>query len=120
MLQEDTSHLTLVQGCVGRLVVSLLLAAHLGPAEAAKGSLRAGVLSRGGMRRSKSRHYDHGLGWDAHGEDTCHVRHVPVWAGNLAGVVLQTPTCRTAGGGTGPWSAMRSASTSRSSGPAAL
>ena len=71
MLQEDTSHLTLVQGCVGRLVVSLLLAAHLGPAEAAKGSLRAGVLSRGGMRRSKSRHYDHGLGWDAHGEDTC-------------------------------------------------
>ena len=74
MLQEDTSHLTLlVQGCVGRLVVSLLLAAHLGPGEAAKGSLRAGVLSRGGMRRSKSRHYDHGLGWDAHGEDTCHV-----------------------------------------------
>merc|ERR1719189_1763158 len=49
-----------------RVVVSLLLAAHLGPGEAAKGSLRAGVLSRGGMRRSKSRHYDHGLGWDAH------------------------------------------------------
>ena len=67
-----------MQGCVGRLVVSLLLAAHLGPAEAAKGSLRAGVLSRGGMRRSKSRHYDHGLGWDAHGEPraTC---HVSVW-----------------------------------------
>ena len=104
---------------MGRLVVSLLLAAHLGPAEAAKGSLRAGVLSRGGMRRSKSRHYDHGLGWDAHGEPraTC---HVPVWAGNLAGVLLQTRTCRTAGGGTGPWSAMRSASTSRSRVPAEL
>ena len=70
---------------MGRLVVSLLLAAHLGPGEAAKGSLRAGVLSRGGMRRSKSRHYDHGLGWDAHGEDTCATCHVSVWAaaGNL-------------------------------------
>ena len=103
-----------MQGCVGRLVVSLLLAAHLGPAEAAKGSLRAGVLSRGGMRRSKSRHYDHGLGWDAHGEPRVGV------AGNLAGVLLQTRTCRTAGGGTGPWSAMRSASTSRSRVPAEL
>ena len=33
--------------------------------EGAKGSLRAGVLSRNGLRRSKSRHYDGG--WDGMG-----------------------------------------------------
>ena len=40
----------------------------LGPLEAAKGSLRAGVLSRGGMRRSKNRNYGHDLDWDQRGE----------------------------------------------------
>jgi len=50
----------------GVWVLSICLLAILGPleVEAAKGSLRAGVLSRGGMRRSKNRGYGHDMDWE--------------------------------------------------------
>ena len=46
--------------------VALLVLLGVQEIDAAKGSLRAGVLSRGGLRRNKGRHYDGG--WDGNGD----------------------------------------------------
>ena len=80
----DDVWLTMFQAWVLALVCVLT---SLTPLEAAKGSLRAGVLSRswlrgnmeqtlychvyrGGMRRSKNRNYGHDMDWDQRGEST--------------------------------------------------